>query len=125
MTGFDRERVVEFLTAVGDPARLEVIFMLSKRGRLNVGQIASEFEISRPAISHHLKVLKTAGVVESQKAGQEVLYELKRESVASELRHLADLVHSQDPPPTLETPMKPSSTPTTEGTRTGKRLTFR
>lgn len=98
MTGFDRDRVVGFLTAVGDPARLEIIFILSKRGRLNVGQIASEFEISRPAISHHLKVLKTAGVVESQKAGQEVLYELNRESVASELRHLADLVQSKTHP---------------------------
>lgn len=98
MTGFDRERVVGFLTAVGDPARLEIIFILSKRGRLNVGQISSEFEISRPAVSHHLKVLKTAGVVEGRKAGQEVLYELNRERVASELRRLADLVQSKTHP---------------------------
>jgi ArsR family transcriptional regulator, arsenate/arsenite/antimonite-responsive transcriptional repressor len=92
---FDKEKVVRFLTAVGDVARLEIIILLSKRGQLNVGQIAGHFELSRPAISHHLKVLKTAGVVQSKKEGQEVFYWLDRDAVAAELRYLAELVESK------------------------------
>lgn len=91
---FDKEGVVRFLTAAGEPARLEIVIMLAKAGRMNVGQISSRFELSRPAISHHLKVLKTAGLLTSKKEGQEVFYSLDREAVAAELRSLAEQVES-------------------------------
>ncbi len=63
----DRARISELLAAVGDPARLNIIFLLGETGRLNVSDIASRFHLSRPAISHHLKVLKTSRVVTAQK----------------------------------------------------------
>ncbi|MGF1470744.1 MAG: ArsR/SmtB family transcription factor [Rubrobacteraceae bacterium] len=94
MDVFDKEKVVRFLTAVGDPARLEIIILLKKRGRLNVGQIASNFELSRPAISHHLGVLKNAGVLLSKKEGQETFYQLDQKTTAATLRDLADLVET-------------------------------
>lgn len=83
---------MRFLTAAGEPARLEIVIMLAKAGRMNVGQISSRFELSRPAISHHLKVLKTAGLLTSKKEGQEIFYSLDRHAVAAELRSLADQV---------------------------------
>lgn len=82
----DRARISELLAAVGDPARLNIIFLLGETGRLNVGDIASHFHLSRPAISHHLKVLKTSRVVTAQKVGQEVFYELDEGVIIHELR---------------------------------------
>ena len=82
----DRARISELLAAVGDPARLDIIFLLGETGRMNVGDITSRFHLSRPAISHHLKVLKTSRVVTAQKIGQEVFYELDEGVIIHELR---------------------------------------
>ncbi len=92
------EVVTRMLDAVGDPNRLEIIFLLGSQGRLNVGEIASRFRISRPSISHHLKVLKDAGVVRGEKVGQEVYYRLDRSRVVAGLRELADAIESCCPP---------------------------
>ncbi|MCB9102121.1 MAG: winged helix-turn-helix transcriptional regulator [Anaerolineales bacterium] len=62
--------ITKFFTAMGDPIRLQIVLLLRDQP-LNVGDIANQFNISRPAISHHLKVLKEAKVVQSEKAGQE------------------------------------------------------
>jgi len=86
----DMEGITRFLTALGDPVRLQLLYLLGDQGRRNVGDIASHFRLSRPAISHHLKVLKDAGVIESEKAGQEVYYWLVRDHVVASLRGLAD-----------------------------------
>lgn len=96
--GFNWGETVEFLTGIGDPARLEILYLLTKQGRLNVGHIAGHFELSRPAISHHLKVLKNAGIVESQKVGQEVFYKLNHKNTAAKLRYLAEIVEGKAQP---------------------------
>ena len=82
--------VTRFLTAIGDPIRLQLLYLLGDQGRRNVGEIASNFRLSRPAISHHLKVLKDAGVLDSEKVGQEVYYRLERDRMVASLRALAD-----------------------------------
>ena len=90
---FDRQVVMRLLTALGDPARLDIIFLLGG-GRRNVGDIAGNFKLSRPAISHHLKVLKDAGVVRSEKVGQEVFYWVDEAQIVNALREMADAVES-------------------------------
>ncbi len=70
--------------------RLQLLFLLGDLGRRNVGDIASHFRVSRPGISHHLKVLKDAAVVDSEKVGQEVYYWLDRDYIVANLRVLAD-----------------------------------
>ena len=95
---FDWEKTVEFLSGIGDPARLEIMYLLTKQGRQNVGHIAGNFELSRPAISHHLKVLKNAGIVKSNKVGQEVFYTLDHQSTAAQLRHLAEIIEGKAQP---------------------------
>ena len=84
------KEVTRFLVALGDPVRLQLLYLLGGQGRRNVGEIAGQFRLSRPAISHHLKVLKDAGVIESEKMGQEVYYWLEREHIVASLRALAD-----------------------------------
>jgi ArsR family transcriptional regulator, arsenate/arsenite/antimonite-responsive transcriptional repressor len=85
----DQNEVTNFLTAIGVPVRLQIVFVM-QGDRLNVGEIASQFKLSRPAISHHLKVLKDAGVVRSEKVGQEVFYWVDKAYIISELRKLAN-----------------------------------
>ena len=74
---------------MGDPIRLQIVLLLRDQP-LNVGDIANQFNISRPAISHHLKVLKVAKVVQSEKAGQEVYYSMNKSYIVDELRNMAD-----------------------------------
>ncbi len=84
------KEVTRFLVALGDPVRLQLLALLGDQGRRNVGEIAGNFRLSRPAISHHLKVLKDAGVIDGEKVGQEVYYRLERERIVGSLRALAD-----------------------------------
>ena len=88
----NNDDLMRLLAATKDPVRLEIIFLLDNRDKLNVGEIASRFRLSRPAISHHLKVLKDAGVVRSEKSGKEVYYWLDCQRVVLGLRTLADKI---------------------------------
>ena len=54
--------------AIADPTRREILKLL-RHGRLTVGEIAANFRTSRPAISKHLRLLRTAGLVISSKDG--------------------------------------------------------
>ena len=54
--------------AIADPTRREILSLL-RDGRLTVGEIAANFRTSRPAISKHLRLLRSAGLVVSHKNG--------------------------------------------------------
>jgi len=63
------------LTALADPTR-RLIFERLADGPRSVGELAAGLPISRPAVSQHLKVLKTAGLVNDQAAGNRRLYHM-------------------------------------------------
>ena len=56
--------------AIADPTRREILNMLAYK-TLNLNSIAEHFEISRPAISKHMKILTECGLVEIKKKGRE------------------------------------------------------
>ncbi|MFP2997751.1 metalloregulator ArsR/SmtB family transcription factor [Spongiivirga sp. MCCC 1A20706] len=56
--------------AIADPVRRDIIELLSK-DFLTVNEVAENFEISRPAVSKHLKILNECGVIHIEKAGRE------------------------------------------------------
>ena len=62
-----------FLTALGDPTRQRIMLLLS-RERLNVSELAERFHLSRPAISHQIKVLSHAGLLVQEREGRERVY---------------------------------------------------
>ncbi len=88
------ETAMRLLDGVRDPNRLEIIFILGKGSPMHVGDISNQFKISRPAVSHHLKVLKEAGIVRSEKIGQEIYYRLDREVIVAGLRSIADAIEN-------------------------------
>jgi DNA-binding transcriptional ArsR family regulator len=72
--------LVDLFSALADPTRCRVVEMLHERSR-PVHELAAAFDISRPAISRHLKVLKDAGLVAEERAGRENVYSLQRSQV--------------------------------------------
>ena len=75
-------------TALGDPTRRAIFERLADRP-LAVGELAGELPVSRPAVSQHLKVLKTAGLVIDRPLGTRRIYQLDPDGVA-ELRAYLD-----------------------------------
>lgn len=67
-------------SALADPTRLRVLELLHDKAR-PVHELAAAFDISRPAISRHLRVLKEAGLVQEVKQGRENLYSLQRDEL--------------------------------------------
>ena len=61
--------------ALGDPTRRRIVHMLA-RSDLPAGEIAAAFDISKPSVSHHLGVLKNAGLVVDARRGQQIIYSL-------------------------------------------------
>lgn len=61
--------------ALNDETRRKIIERLKERD-MNAGEIANEFNISKPSISHHLDILKRADLISSEKKGQFIEYSL-------------------------------------------------
>ena len=77
--------------ALADPTRREILQMLRK-GTLNSGEIADQFDATWPTISRHLAVLNAAGLVRSVRHKQEIRYELNTSVVQDLAHHLIELV---------------------------------
>ncbi len=61
--------------ALADPTRREILRMLRRRD-MNPSEIVESFEISKPSLSHHLDLLKRAGLVIPERQGQKIFYSL-------------------------------------------------
>jgi ArsR family transcriptional regulator, arsenate/arsenite/antimonite-responsive transcriptional repressor len=63
-------RIAEVAKALGDPVRLQLVDVLRKHaGEVCVCELVPLFDLSQPTVSHHLKVLREAGVVGSERQG--------------------------------------------------------
>ena len=62
--------------ALSDPVRLEILNMLKKNGRMNAGEIADNFDLSKATISHHLKILREQDLIYETKEKNFIYYEL-------------------------------------------------
>ncbi len=69
------------LQALGEPSR-QAILALLRNGERPVGELVAHLDLSQPAVSKHLRVLKEAGVVEARPVGQRRLYRIRPEPLA-------------------------------------------
>ena len=67
-------RIARIFVALGDPHRQRIVLMFERGERLNVGEIVAASTLSRTAVSHHLRVLRDAGVLKCEKTGREVYF---------------------------------------------------
>ena len=85
-----QERIDETFEALSDPHRISIVEMLREEPR-PVREIADRLPISRPAVSRHLRVLKSAGIVEDTAAGTRRVYSLRPEALAEARKYLEEL----------------------------------
>ena len=69
------------LRAIAEPRRRRILELVGGR-ELSAGEIASHFEVTRPAISQHLGVLKEAGLVDERRNGTQRLYRARPQGLA-------------------------------------------
>ena len=64
------ERMASVAKALGDPVRVQLVDVLRKAaGKVCVCELVPLFDLSQPTVSHHLKVLRQAGIVDSERRG--------------------------------------------------------
>src|SRR4051812_22491923 len=69
------QRAASLLKQVSDPTRLQVVTMLSE-GERHVGGMCDHFDMSQPAVSHHLALLRHGGIVDRRRQGKNNFYSL-------------------------------------------------
>ncbi|MDQ7859054.1 MAG: metalloregulator ArsR/SmtB family transcription factor [Armatimonadota bacterium] len=86
------ERAAESLAALGDPTRLGIVTLLASHDRLCVCDIAAAFPVGQPTVSHHLRVLREAGLVDVIRHGQWAYYGLRRDALKGVVSGLVALL---------------------------------
>ena len=59
--------------ALADPPRRRILELLAQ-GELSAGEIAAHFSMTKPSVSHHLSILKAAGLISDERRGQNIVY---------------------------------------------------
>jgi ArsR family transcriptional regulator, arsenate/arsenite/antimonite-responsive transcriptional repressor len=85
MSPAQAESVAPLLKALADPVRLRLMSLVASHpgGEACVCDLTGEFDLSQPTISHHLKVLHEAGLLDREKRGVWVYYRARTEALAS------------------------------------------
>ena len=68
---------MDSFTALSEPNRRRIVEMLATNGQLSASEIGAQFDISAPAVSQHLKVLREAGLIKMEKRAQQRLYSVE------------------------------------------------
>jgi ArsR family transcriptional regulator len=79
----EAERLAAIAKALGDPVRLQLVDVLRKHaGKVCVCELIPLFDVGQPTVSHHLKVLRRAGLVDSERRGLWAYYYVLPEALA-------------------------------------------
>lgn len=81
VTARDAERLAPMFKALGDPVRLQMASMIAAKPELCVCEITPVFALSSGTISHHLKTLREAGLVDCERRGTYVYYWIRPEAL--------------------------------------------
>jgi ArsR family transcriptional regulator, lead/cadmium/zinc/bismuth-responsive transcriptional repressor len=103
MTTIDQaalDGLTEIFRVLGDPTRLRILDLLS-RGELCVGDLASQLRVTESAVSHQLRLLRSARIVRARREGRMIIYSLDDTHVLTlfeqGLRHVQETGHAQKP----------------------------
>lgn len=76
--------------AIADATRREILNMLSKQD-MSAGEIAKRFDMSKPAISKHLEILRNSDLISSEKKGQYIIYSINTTAVQNIYRRFLEV----------------------------------
>jgi ArsR family transcriptional regulator, arsenate/arsenite/antimonite-responsive transcriptional repressor len=86
--------ISKVFTALGDEHRQRILLTFERNERLNVGQVVEISPLSRTAVSHHLRILREAGVLSSEKVGKEVYFWINRDFLVDAMGTVVDYIRS-------------------------------
>ena len=89
------KNTASIFVALGDEHRQRILLTFEKGEKLNILQIVSTTTLSRTAITHHLKVLHSAGVLNSEKIGKEVYFWINSAAVAEALQGVLTYIKNE------------------------------
>ncbi len=84
--------VTEILSALADPTRQEIIKIFYTKKELCANDIAANFKLTRPTISHHLNLMRRLKILNSRKERKEIYYSFNKEYVVGILEGLLSLL---------------------------------
>jgi len=84
------------MKALSDKTRREILVLLKKEGRMAAGDIANKFEMTQATVSHHLSVLDEAGLINDEKVGKYIYYEINTTILQDLLQWLVGLTSGGD-----------------------------
>lgn len=85
------EAVAEAMKQLGDTSRLRIFWLLCHTEACVV-EIANSVDMSSPAVSHHLRVLKAAGLITSNRNGKEMYYKASDTEIADAMHHTIEKI---------------------------------
>ena len=83
-------RINDVFKALADPTRREILKLL-RRGEQSAGELAEQFDMTKPSMSHHFAVLKSADLILARREGQQIYYALNTTVVEDVLSLFWDL----------------------------------
>jgi DNA-binding transcriptional ArsR family regulator len=86
------QEMSKVFAALGDEHRQRILLLFEPGERLNVGQVADVSTLSRSTVSHHLKVLREAGVLNSEKIAKEVWFWINRDYMLQVFGNVVDYI---------------------------------
>ena len=89
------QSVARVFIALGDEHRQRILLMFDQAEEITVGDIAAATSLSRPAVSHHLKILREAGVLQARKVGKEVFCRIDKPFLQQALRDVLDYIDTE------------------------------
>ena len=89
-----RERLVTIFSALSDPTRVEMLELIIRRGEVGCAEFDVRFPLSKSTISHHTKILKAAGLIETRREGRFFFYRPLLERLEENLPGLVERLTS-------------------------------
>jgi len=84
--------IAKVYTALGDEHRQRILLTFERGEHLNIGQIVEVSTLSRTAVSHHLRILREAGVLSSEKQGKEVYFWIDKDFLVEAMETVVEYV---------------------------------
>jgi DNA-binding transcriptional ArsR family regulator len=93
-TALQAKHSASIFAALGDEARLRIVFRLCDDGPMSIARLTAGSNVTRQAITKHLRVMEDAGLVHSKRRGRESVWQLEQRRLR-DARHYLDLISKQ------------------------------
>ena len=88
---------IPIFTVFSDENRHKILQLLLENGKMNVNDITEHLHLSRPAVSHHLKIMLQAHTISVEQIGKERFYSIAMADAITQLKQLTDLMEKHCP----------------------------